>query len=53
MHQTQFSQKNPIRRVFPNPVTIVINLSCAIVIDRAMGLTETESEGAARGRGLF
>ena len=21
MHQTQFSQKNPIRRVFPNPVT--------------------------------
>ena len=22
MHQTQFSEKNPIRRVFPNPVTL-------------------------------
>ena len=25
MHQTQFSEKNPIRRVFPNPVTIIFN----------------------------
>ena len=25
MYQTQFSQKNPIRRVFPNPVTYIRN----------------------------